>query len=181
MFSLLQEYWDEATLQEIGNTLGSFVRTADQTRMNKFTSYAKICVFMHISQALPDVICLSHEDSDWIQPLDYEHIPFRCRKCHDHGHLFRDCPLNKAREKPNPQISDEQGFQYMARRKHNHKRPTQEKILEHPSCTNNSFQVLEDVTMDPEKIFDETNLNQELPVQLHASKSMDNSPFQASE
>ena len=84
MFSLPQEYCDEYTLQEIGNTLGFFVRMADQTRMNKFTSYARICVFMHIAQALPDVICLSHEDSDWIQPLDYEHILFRCRKCHEH-------------------------------------------------------------------------------------------------
>ena len=32
--------------------------------------------------------------------------------------------------------------------------------------------------MDPEKIIDETILNQEVRVQLHASKSMDNSPFQ---
>ena len=151
MFSLPQEYWDESTLQEIGNTLGSYFRSTNQTRMNKFTSYARICVFMHIAQVLPDTICLSHEDSDWIQSLDYEHIPFRCQKCHEHGHLFRDFPLNKSLEKPNPHISDEQGFQYMARRKRNHKRPMQENIPKHPPSTNNSFQVLEDVTMDPKK------------------------------
>jgi len=27
--------------------------------------------------------------------VDYEHVPFECHKCHEHGHLFRDCPLNK--------------------------------------------------------------------------------------
>eukprot|EP00253_Pinus_taeda_P003838 PITA_03838 len=32
------------------------------------------------------------------QPLDYEHIPFRCRRCHEYGHLYRQCPLNKEEE-----------------------------------------------------------------------------------
>lgn len=27
--------------------------------------------------------------------LDYEGVPFRCRRCHKVGHLFKDCPLNK--------------------------------------------------------------------------------------
>ena len=181
MFSLPQEYWDESTLQEIGNTLGSFVRTSDQTRINKFTSYARICVFMHIAQAIPDAICLSHEDNDWIQPLDYEHIPFRCRKCHEHGHLFRDCPLNKVQEKFNSPITDEQGFQYTARKKHNHKRSTQEKLPEQPPSTKNSFQVLDEVNMDQEKIIEDKNLNQEVPMQLHVSKTADNSILQPSE
>jgi hypothetical protein len=37
---------------------------------------------------------LEYQDEDWIQTIDYEHIPFRCRKFHEHGHLFRDFPLN---------------------------------------------------------------------------------------
>ena len=76
MFSLLQEYWDEETLKEIGNTLGTYVKSADQTKMYKFTSYVRICVYMHIANTLLDAICLSHDDSDWLQPLDYEHVPF---------------------------------------------------------------------------------------------------------
>ena len=82
MYSLPQEYWDEDTLKEIGNTLGTYVRLVDQTKMNKFTSYARICVYMHISKALLDAICLSHEDLDWIQLIDYDHVPFHCHKCH---------------------------------------------------------------------------------------------------
>ena len=76
MFSLLQEYWDEDTLKEIKNTLGTYVISPDKTKMNKFTSYARICVYMHIANALLDTICLSHEDSDWLHPLDYEHVHF---------------------------------------------------------------------------------------------------------
>jgi len=28
------------------------------------------------------------------EAIDYEHIPFRCRKCHEHDHLFGDFPQN---------------------------------------------------------------------------------------
>lgn len=30
--------------------------------------------------------------------LDYEGVPFRCRRCHKVGHLIRDCPLIKKSE-----------------------------------------------------------------------------------
>lgn len=32
----------------------------------------------------------------WQQPLDYEGVPFRCRKCHEVGHLYKDCPRKGA-------------------------------------------------------------------------------------
>jgi len=25
--------------------------------------------------------------------MDYEHIPFRCKRCHEYGYLFKQCPL----------------------------------------------------------------------------------------
>jgi hypothetical protein len=57
---------------------------------------------MDISKALPGLVTLEYQDEDWNQTIDYEHIPFRCRKCHEHIHLFRDFPMNsqapKARE-----------------------------------------------------------------------------------
>ena len=58
-------------------------------------SYARIFVYMHIAKALLYAIFLTHEDCDWIYPLDYDPIPFRCRKCHEHGHLFGDSPTKK--------------------------------------------------------------------------------------
>jgi hypothetical protein len=54
----------------------------------------RICVYMNIAGALPEAVTVSYQDNEWSQTLDYEHIPFRCRKYHVHGHLFRDFPLN---------------------------------------------------------------------------------------
>jgi hypothetical protein len=78
----------------IGNTVGRYVKSSEATKQRKYTSYARICVYMDISKALPGSVTLEYQDEDWNQTMDYEHIPFRCRKCHEHGHLFRDCPLN---------------------------------------------------------------------------------------
>eukprot|EP00253_Pinus_taeda_P017393 PITA_17393 len=95
LYSLPWEYWEESSLQEIGNTLGEFVKVAEDTKLCTYTSYARISVYMDLKQPLPDMVRFLHEDVEWIQLIDYEHVPFRCRKCHNLGHLFRDCPLNR--------------------------------------------------------------------------------------
>ena len=46
-------------------------------------------------------ICLG--SSSWIQQLDYESLPFRCRFCHEYSHLLRHCP--KVRKDANPPSS----------------------------------------------------------------------------
>jgi hypothetical protein len=61
--------------------------------------------------ALPEAISLEFRDEEWIQSIDYEQILFRCRRCHEHGHLLRECPLNKKPEQENSkQQQDEDGF-----------------------------------------------------------------------
>jgi hypothetical protein len=105
LYSLPQEFWLEEILLGIGNTLGKYVKSSEATKQRKYTSYARICVYMNISKALPGTVTLEYQDEEWAQTIDYEHIPFRCRKCHEHGHLFRDFPLNappkrEAEEKP---------------------------------------------------------------------------------
>jgi len=109
LYSLPWEYWEETSLQDIRNAIGEFVKTAEETKICRYTSYARICVYMDLKQPLPDSVSLFHEDSEWVQVIDYEHVPFRCRKCHEIGHLFRDCPRNKSsnpQESPENQSSD---------------------------------------------------------------------------
>ena len=65
------------------------------TLRGKYTSFARICVEMGLSGALLDEVILEVYDEEWVQAVDYEHVTFRCRKCHEHGHLIRDFPLNK--------------------------------------------------------------------------------------
>ena len=49
---------------------------------------------MDLSLALSEAIRMIWEDEDWVKILDYEQVPFRCRRCHEYGHLFQECPLN---------------------------------------------------------------------------------------
>eukprot|EP00253_Pinus_taeda_P036597 PITA_36597 len=98
LFGLPVEFWNPEILEGIGNTIGVFVKVADTTKRGKYTSYARLCVYMNIAEPLPEHIELEYHDSVWQQGLDYEHIPFRCRRCHEYGHLYRQCPLNKEEE-----------------------------------------------------------------------------------
>jgi hypothetical protein len=98
LYSLPQEFWLEEVLAGIGNTIGVYVKSSEATKQRRYTSYARICVYLNIAKPLPGSIVLEYQDEDWIQTIDYEHIPFRCRKCHEHGHLFRECPLNALRK-----------------------------------------------------------------------------------
>ena len=74
--------------------MGTFLQNSDATMDGIYTSYAHIFLYLDISVTLPESICLRHIDSESIHPIDYEHIPFRCRKFHEHGHLFCEFPLN---------------------------------------------------------------------------------------
>jgi len=88
MYFLSSKYWDEHSLKEIGKGLGEFIKMTEESKLCRYTSYTRICVFMRLDKALLNSVSLFHDDYEWIQPLDYEHVPFRCRKCHAHGHLF---------------------------------------------------------------------------------------------
>lgn len=74
----------------IGNKLSRYVKASEATKRGKYTSFARICVDMDLSGALLEAL-----DEEWVQTVYYEKIPFKCRKCHVHEHLVRDCPLNK--------------------------------------------------------------------------------------
>jgi hypothetical protein len=94
LYSLPQEFWLEEILAGIRNTLGIYVKASEETKQRRYTSYARIYVYLNISKPLPGSIDLEYQDEEWSQTIDYEHIPFRCHKFHEHGHLFRECPLN---------------------------------------------------------------------------------------
>jgi len=125
MYSLPEEYWDEESLKDIGNGLGEYIKAAEETKLRKYTSHACIRVFMRLDKAMPDSVSLFHDDYEWTQPLDYEHVPFHCRKCYAHGHLFRDYPLNAKPQSPDPyDLQTQDGFTKVTNRKISHKKPS---------------------------------------------------------
>jgi len=53
---------------------------------------------MNISEPLTEYIEPEYHDEIWQQPMDYEHIPFRCRRCHEYRHIFKQFPLSSEEE-----------------------------------------------------------------------------------
>jgi hypothetical protein len=76
LYSLPYELWRLEILEDIGNALGSFVKIANQTKRMRYVSYLWIYVYLVISKEFLTSIKLSWQDEDWIQNIDYEHIPF---------------------------------------------------------------------------------------------------------
>jgi hypothetical protein len=95
LYSLPQEFWLEEILAGIGNTIGVYVKVSEATRQKGIPPMLRPHpVYLNISKPLPSSISLEYHDEEWSQTIDYEHIPFRCRKYHEHGHIFREFPLN---------------------------------------------------------------------------------------
>jgi hypothetical protein len=125
LYSLPPDYWLPSTFEAIGNKLGKYVKTSEATLKGRYTSYARIYIEMDVSGALPEAISLEFRDEEWIQSIDYKQIPFRCRRCHEHGHLIRECPLNKKQEAENTKIQqDEDGFIKSNHRNRANKKPS---------------------------------------------------------
>ena len=100
---------------------------------------------MDIFGSLPDEVILEIFDEEWVQTVDYVHIPFRCRKCHEHGHLFRDCPLSKIDNKSKPNImKDTESFQKVASRGKCGKKGPNQQRNEGQKGSQNRFQVPEE-------------------------------------
>jgi hypothetical protein len=75
LYSLPQEFWLGEILAGIGNTLGVYVKSVEAMHQRRYTSYAHICIYMNISKPLPGSLTLEYQDEEWVQTIDYEHIP----------------------------------------------------------------------------------------------------------
>lgn len=66
---------------------------------------------MDLLGALPAEVILEVYDVECVHTIDYEHIPFICCNCHEHGHLFKEWPLNKREKKLKGNIGkDPEGY-----------------------------------------------------------------------
>ena len=92
---------------------------------------------MNIVDPILDTVELEYHDEVRQQTLDYKHIPFRCRRCHEYGHPFKECPLNieeeERRNKPQRKNQeDKEGFQEVKyKRRHTKENPNS--FVLHPS------------------------------------------------
>jgi len=103
---------------------------------------------MDISKALPGSVTLAYQDEDWNQTMDYEHIPFCCKKCHEHGRLFHDYPLNVQNPKEGEGKQKEGYTIVIGRKKQPPRKQNQESTQKIP--TTNSFDILNQLPEEEE-------------------------------
>eukprot|EP00253_Pinus_taeda_P027092 PITA_27092 len=145
LYSLPLDYWQHGSLATIGNKLGCFVKASKATRMGKYTSYAKICVEVDLLGALPEELILEVFDEEWVQTVDYEHITFICCRCHEHGHLIRDCPLSKVDNRGEPKTGkDNESFHKVESKGKGGRNGSRQQCSEGKNINTNRFQVLEE-------------------------------------
>jgi len=92
---------------------------------------------MDISSELLEGMNLTWDDEDCFQTLDYEHVPFRCRRFHEHIHLYREFPLTaKARGGKPKEEKDVEGFTKVAGRKRQARRVVSQETNKKAQTTN---------------------------------------------
>ena len=59
-------------LRDIGNSLGELMKIIEQTCLQRYTTFARIYVYMDLSKDLPEAIRINLDNEEWIQQIDYE-------------------------------------------------------------------------------------------------------------
>lgn len=103
--------WADSVFKSIGDLLGTYL-DADRSYLHTFEKgVARILVRLNPKEGLAKTITLVYKEYEIEQKLDYELLPFRCHRCHEYGHLARDCPLG--RRKRRTQKDDEEWMEFV--------------------------------------------------------------------
>ena len=63
-------------MQDIGNSLGKFLKVDIDRTEKRLATYACICVEVDLSEGFPDQIMLIWKSKKWVHPLDSENTTF---------------------------------------------------------------------------------------------------------
>jgi hypothetical protein len=85
------QLWNQQALEQIGSSIGRFLRQDPSTFSASDRKMARIYVEMDIQAGLPEILEIDWRNQLISQRLDYLGIPFRCSFCRRTGHLRKDC------------------------------------------------------------------------------------------
>ena len=80
--------------RRIGDILGTFLEADLSFVETKEKKVARILVNINLREGLAESINLDWGPVIIPQILDYENVPFRCRRCHVYGHMVSECNLS---------------------------------------------------------------------------------------
>jgi hypothetical protein len=169
--------WNDETIKNISNVMGRFINRAEP--QDGLQSCARLCVELDLEKGLPEAIQLILDGWSYIQTVDYEQLPFKCKSCHEYKHFTKRCPKviqehpeNKASE----QWKQEKIKKTMNRvgnpqqeRKINSKPPSPSKgkspiqIEDEAESSKNKYEPLE--TLEVELISSKENIEENIPDQ----------------
>lgn len=87
--------WVESVFKAIGNRLGTYLEADMSFLETNNREMARILVCINRSGGLAEEINLQYKEYVFEQILDYEFLSFRCHRCHEYGHLAKECPLGR--------------------------------------------------------------------------------------
>jgi len=93
MPALPLQYWNELQLRGIGNMLGTVLDVDLSFLKTHMKQVARVLVSINIREGLAETINLKWGPDVITQILDYENVPFRCRRCHAYGHPISECKI----------------------------------------------------------------------------------------
>ena len=93
MLNLSTESWSLAVFQSIGNTLGCFEKVDMSFMESILTRVAHILVMVNFRDEFPKSIVFQKGVQKHTLTLNYVDVPFKCNRCHKHGHLVVDYTL----------------------------------------------------------------------------------------
>ena len=95
---------------------------------------------MDLEAGLPEAVKLTVGSWTHYQKLDYEHLPFKCRNCQEHGHFQRYCPKLTAEKE------DAEGWQKVKKGKISSNTKSKEKTIQEPPKEGNSMPNLQETS-----------------------------------
>jgi hypothetical protein len=66
LYYLPQEFRHLKKLEETGNTIVSFVKNSEITKMARYIYYTRICVYTYVAGPLSELIVIYFQDDEWV-------------------------------------------------------------------------------------------------------------------
>jgi hypothetical protein len=90
---LPSKFWDIQSFREMGNVLGLYLAANMSFESTDQRYVARILVLIDIREGLAEDVKFVSRTMTFVQKLDYESVPFCCRRCHHIGHVVWGFPL----------------------------------------------------------------------------------------